>query len=241
MRLLRRLAAPRRGIAAIEFALVAPLTLLMIVGVFDISKAVIIWQQVCNTAHAIPVSASTLSEQPDKSTSLTVAQVQQSLSTIFGEIPWIRNGIETGQTSATLSAVTFVPQGQCMPSPTQICTYAANVAWSVAYQGGPNALPQFQTSVTRPCGAPLKQIGPTDPIPPGQTNLTILRTLLISQPAPILVADVHYRYTPRFFSFLTGPVDFYETGYWPVRSVNPKDKPEAQYTRYTGTTCPGFP
>jgi Flp pilus assembly protein TadG len=236
-----RLSRDRRGLAAIEFAFVLPVMLLFIVGVFDISKALILYQQVYNTAHSVPVAASSLAVQPDRSTSLTVTQVQQTLSAVYAEMPWVRDGIETGARSVTMTSVVFLPvNAQCVASATVTCPAVPNVAWSVAYFGG-NAT-GFQ-NVVRPCGT-LNQTAPTAGTP---GDLTSLRTADVTNPDPILVVDVHYRYTPFFFTFVTGPLDFWASGYWPVRSVAPNSAPATQYTHYDPTNqnggagkCPGF-
>ena len=76
----------RRGAAAIEFAIIAPVLITLTIGVFDISRALTLQQEVYNAAHTIPTSASSMAVQPDKSTSLTVTQVQQALSGIYAEI-----------------------------------------------------------------------------------------------------------------------------------------------------------
>ena len=57
-------------------------------------------------------------------------------------------------------------------------------------------------------------------------DLTSLPTANVTTPDPILVADVHYQYTPLFFNFFTGPIDFWACGLWPVRSVNPAAAPQ---------------
>jgi hypothetical protein len=236
-----RLAGDRRGLAAIEFAFVLPVMLIFIIGVFDISKALILYQQVYNTAHSIPISASSLAVQPDRSTSLTVTQVQQSLSSVYAEMPWVRDGIEAGTRSVTMSSVVFLPLNPaCVPSPTVTCASAPNVAWSVPYFGG-NA--NGFGNVVRGCGV-LKQTSPTGGV---SGDLTSLRTANVTNPDPILVVDVHYRYTPFFFTFVTGPLDFWASGYWPVRSVAPNTTIAEQYTHYDPTNqnggkgkCPGF-
>lgn len=238
-----------RAIAAMEFALIAPVMFLMVAGVFDLSKGIILWQQVYNAAHTIPVSASILSVQPDKTTSLTAAQVQETTSAIYAEMPWIRDGIEQGIRSVTLSSITFTQTNPaCIPLPLIPCGYTASVAWSVPYNdnrgtGGNSGF----TKVTRACGNPT-QIAPTQPLTKLQTPMTVLRTLNISAPDPILVADVHYQYTPMFLRFLTGPLDFWATGYWSARTGDPTKTQSQQYTRYDianeaggSNKCSGFP
>jgi hypothetical protein len=70
----------------------------------------------------------------------------------------------------------------------------------------------------------------------------------VTNPDPILVVDVHYRYTPMFLNFITGPVDFWASGYWPVRSVAPGTAASQRYTKFDianqlngAGKCAGFP
>ncbi len=215
-----------RGIAAIEFAMVLPVMILFVIAVFDVSKAMILNQQVYNAAHTIPIMASIQAVQSDKSTSLTVAQVQQSMSAIYAEMPWIRAGIENGNRSVTMTSVVFQPTvANCVSSPTVTCTYAPHVAWSVPYSDA-NAKGFLQ--VLRACGT-LKQTTPAAWV---ESDLTSLPTANVANPDPILVVDVHYQYLPLFYSFLTGPVNFWASGLWPVRSVAPTATLINQYTTY---------
>jgi len=221
-----------RGVVAVEFALILPTMLLFVIGVFDISKAMILYQEVYNSAHTIPLSASILAVQADKSTSLTPTQVQQSMSAIFAEIPWLRSGMENGNHSVTMSSVTFqqtVPT--CVGTQAAPCAFTPYITWSVPYADPAGRYPGNANTflaVTRPCGQ-AKQTTPTAGV---SGDLTSLRTASVVNPDPILVVDVHYRYTPLFFTFITGPVDFWASGYWPVRSVAPNTPAAQQYTKY---------
>ena len=82
--------------------------------------------------------------------------------------------------------------------------------------------------LTRPCGQ-LKHTTPTQNVP---GDLTLVRTLNLTNPDLMLVVDAHYRYTPLFFRFITGPIDFWSSGYWPVRSFDPGAAAGARWTRY---------
>ena len=218
--------AARRGTAAIEFALIGPALVLLVVGSADLAKGLILYQQVRDAAHTIPLMASNLAIQQDKSTALTVDQVQQTLSSIYAEVPLIRGGREAGVRSVTMSSVTFVQTDpKCVPSLTVACASVPNLAWSVAYAGG-NAT-GFQT-VARRCGT----LGQTSSTGGAANDLTSLRTAGVSNPTPLLVVDVHYRFTPIFFAFLTGPIDLWASGYWPVRSVAANTTIAQQYTKY---------
>ena len=245
------LANARHGIAALEFALVAPMFGIIIMGTFDTTKAVILWSQVQNTAHLVATSATNVSViNSDRSTTLSAAAAQQSMSVIYAEMPWVRNTVERGQRSVTLTSVEFKPVStSCTQTTGQNC-YIANVAWSVAYTGGQAsnaALFQQNANVLRNCGV-LIQTTPTATIPLGLTSYNVLRTANVAQPDAILVADVHYRYTPLFFRFITGTLDFTSTYYTSVRIGPANVAPGLQYTTYNGSAagnatgnCPSLP
>ena len=63
-------------------------------------------------------------------------------------------------------------------------------------------------------------------------DLTTLPTANVVNPDAILVADVHYRYQPFIAMFVTGPIDFWASSYWSVRTAVPGSAPGAQYTKY---------
>jgi Flp pilus assembly protein TadG len=227
----------RRAVAALEFGLCVPLLVLLLMGLVDIAKGLILWEQVNNTARAIGLSATSLAIQPDGSSSLSVAAAQQAMSAIYAEMPWLRSGIEQGTRSVTLSAITYVPTpSSCLPTATDNCgPWSAAVAWSVAYQGGyasgtGQRDPLFQANlVTRSCTmAPIQIAANSVQGPP----LNVVRTLNVTQPEPILVADVHYQYKPVFYRFVTGPLDFWSSSYYPSRSINSTAGPAYQYTKY---------
>jgi len=250
----------RRAVAAMEFAFVAPVMLVLIIGVFDIAKAMILRQEVYNAAHSISLTASFLAVQSNGTTTLTQAQVQAIESDIFAEIPWLRNGIEKGITSVTLSGIEFsaLPNASCMPYST--CTYwFPFVAWSVPYRPT-NTYGVTFVYPTRACGPMVSGVVSISASPPPPltvaNQLSTLRTAGITYPDPILVADVRYSYTPAFFKFITGTIDFVVSAYWPVRVIpyNADTTPggeigTGQLTTYDlantdsnpGAHCPGYP
>ena len=242
-------ASLRSAVAALEFALIVPSMVLLTIGVLDMSRAVILWQEVYNAAHTIPLSASVVAVQTNKTTSLSVTQAQQQMSAIYAEMPWLADGIADGTRSVTLSSITYVPIPKCTPVIGTSC-YIPNVAWSLAYPGGvgdPHA-DRWQT-VTRSCVIPPVQTHPTASPPSSPllvpVQLTVLRTLDVTQPDPILVADVHVQYRPFLFGLVTGSLDFWASGYWSVRSISPAQPAYLQYTTLTpsGTagSCPSWP
>lgn len=236
--------ADRRSVAAMEFALVAPLLVILFFAVYDITDAMITYEEVFTAAHLIAASASNLSVQgSDSSTKLYYGQVQLEASAIFAEMPTLRTGFHHGIKSVTISSVNFeaVPTTPaCTPgSSSTPCSYAAYVVWSAAYAGPPAAAsnivvtPALRSCATQTANAQgtetlvatsaLNQVGPTGGSP---SDLTTIRTKNITTPDtyaaapdPIIVVDVHYKYVPLFNMFVKHAVDFWANAYWPLRSV----------------------
>jgi Flp pilus assembly protein TadG len=232
----RRIALPRlalasRAVAAMEFGLLAPVMALLVVGVFDISKVAILWEQVWNASRSIAESASTLAipTSPGAPNKLTWQNADVALSTTYAEIPWLAAGIATGNYTATgtlqgspvvavLSSVDYEPPANCQSN----CTYTPTVQWSKAYVHA-----GFDSSAgrLRPCGSVLIQQAPGTPVTPltidTQMVGSTMATAGITVPDPFFVADVSLTYTPYFFNFLTGPVTLSATSYTPVRISNP--------------------
>ncbi len=243
MRMRYRGRGDRRGVAALEFALVLPLMIALLFGVYELSEPMIIYQEVYAAAHSIPASASIAAVQADGSTALSYAQVQFAESTIFAEIPALRAGQQTNRSGdgVVMSSVVFEPSpSSCVASATSPCTYNAYVVWSVAYTGGDSGIPFYQ--ITRPCGL-------TTQVAAGNTTPGDLPTLGVSTraaawPDPILVVDVFFSYQPLLLTYTKTPIEFLASGFWPVRSVKAASidangnatplQPDQQYTTLNG-------
>jgi Flp pilus assembly protein TadG len=223
----------RGAVVALEFGIIAPVMALLVIGVFDISKAAILWEQVWAASRSISESASTLAIQADGSAQLTSGQATQALSLVLADIPWLREGIATAHESSgnagnTVSAVLTSVDYEIASGCTSNCAYQATVKWSKAYGfSGFN----IGSSVLRPCGSTansqagsLQQNAVGSPAALGTIPTAIVENQLkadnISVPDPFLMADVKLTYTPYFFTFM-GPVTFWATSYWPVRSSVP--------------------
>jgi len=240
------LAHSRSGIAAIEFSFVAPMLFLMVSGSFDVAKALILKHQVEDTSHLVAISATTVSVIANsKITTITDTAAQQAMSLVYAEMPWVRSGVEQGKRSVTLTSVAFIPVPSCTPTPLNNC-FSAKVAFSVGYTGGAQSSATPFTQVVRPCGA-LTQITHNAIIPNGQTQLGILRTAEVAKPDALLIADVHYQYTPTFLKFVTGKLDFWSTTMVAARSGDTTLQGASQgvqYTTFTGSggtgNCPNI-
>ncbi len=154
--MLKRFFKQRRSVAALEFALVAPLLVGLLFGVYDLSNALITYEEVYSSAHSMAASLSNEAVQSDGTNSLTYTQIQQGASMLWAEIPALRSGLQDGTKSVTISSVVFEnTSSSCTPTANTTsssgavttgtqCTYVPVVVWSVAYMGG-NSGRVFQT------------------------------------------------------------------------------------------------
>lgn len=120
----RRLGADNRGVAAVEFALVAPAIILLYLVGFDVCEAATVYRKVTDTTAQI----ASVTSQYTQMTSGNVSLVESASAQIMA--PY-----STGPLSIVLSEVSTDANG----TPT--------VTWSQAYQGTPLAV---GASVTMP-------------------------------------------------------------------------------------------
>jgi len=196
----------RRAVASLEFALVAPVLLILTLSVIDAARAYLIWAQVHNAANAIAEAAEKMSVTTNPTTGavttqLTADQMQQAMSVVFAEIPGLNlgngGGLFPGNIAVVLSSVSYTP----------LCTAATNcgsqtpfVVWSSYLNVGG---PAVYLGYMRPCGT-LQSVPRfkdnngninemPSPVLAGGTAMTL---------TPQVVADVVYSFQPYFPLFL---------------------------------------
>ena len=167
----------RRGVAAVEFALILPLMLTIYVGTVDVTRGVMASRKVDIVSRTL---SDLVAQQPTLST-ITSAQVQ----TIFTAASAIMRPFAITNLKMTVSAVTIGPT-----SANTCCNVTVN--WSYT-QGG----------TLRPCATNLTLVAST--VPPAATNFrqslvtantAIGSAFASSQVNYFVIADVSYVYTP---------------------------------------------
>jgi len=207
------------GVAALEFAVTAPVLVLLIWGVYDVARALVAWEETTRAAEAIAQAAEKLSVTGNTNATtgapilaLTAQRMQDAMTSIYAEMPFLGvgngTGSFTGVFSVTLSGVTYNPPCPASAQGPSACVMPQipNVVWS-AYldQGGTQLLTPTVTAVTniqRACGAPPYIAGNFP------NNALQLKTLINANMAgaggttvaliPQVVADVQYVFTPTF-------------------------------------------
>lgn len=210
----------RRGVATLEFAAIAPVLVLMFVGVFDVSRALIVWQQVQTASEWISVSAESMAVQQDMTTTeLTPTQAVTAMTAIYAAIPQLKSGLYGGAYGSVygvaLSGVEFTQDGNNTPY----------YAWTVnlnTLNAAETYSSLYDTTFKRACGT---TVTPTQTVPQDRTILTTIPTKnLTTTPPTVAVADVYFEYVPLFTSFITGPIKFYASFSFPTL-VGPSCQP----------------
>ena len=164
----------QRGIAALEFALIVPVMLIVYLGAFDTMRMV---RAGAKAESASRTAADLVAQEPTGT-----ANPASDIATILQAAVIAAMPFNDPHLSVTVSAIDLTASG------TTCCT--ATVRWSVT-QGG----------TLRPCGKPLLPIAPTAPwtigtIPAAIANQTMVN--VSSGPTwatSVIVTDVSYAYT----------------------------------------------
>ena len=174
----------RRGLAGLEFALVAPMLLMLLFGVVDLSRAILMIQRLTVAAASTATIASTMAVQASNLNTLTGQQVWQATTAPFAVFPNWRLGPLPGAFAITLSSVGFTAGSG---------GYAAHVAWSAANPSGQAHLRSCSTLAQEPDDAPVS----LGTLPAGDYG-----------PTSILLADVSGVFVPAFTSVFVAPLTF---------------------------------
>lgn len=215
------------GSPALEFALVAPVMLILLGGAYDVTQLLVVKRQLSSAAEQIVQIATELSVLPDQTTSLTVQQVYQAQTAIYAVFPRLRSHTDTSAYSVTLTAAVYTaaPSG-CTPGVN--CTYTAKVAWSNALAMG--------THVTRACGT-IGQVSSSTP-----PTLSTLPTAGMTSITSLVISDISYQFKPMFAGIFTGAYPLRRTAF-----LMPRAGDATQYVQYdiangaaNASVCPGY-
>lgn len=209
--------AERRSIASVEFALIAPILLSISLASLDLSRALLVWQQVNDAAEAVVENAEKMSVTTNKDglvvSALTPAAIQAAMSTIYAQMPGIFvsrpnspfGGVFPGSFAVTLSSVAFTPLCNPNATPTTPACTLANVppqspvtVWSSYLTRGKgntrinlNYTPEPNNPLLRPCGANAMVARSQFPNTiPGQFTTMIDPTKVQGAPKMVLVPQL---------------------------------------------------
>ena len=186
-----------RGVAAVEFALILPLILVLYVGALDVTRAVL-------ASRNVDVLSRTISDIVSQQ-STTNATPSSTVSLIFGAASAVMAPYSTTGLKLTVSAVDIK-----LKSDGKTCCQAL-VRWSFT-QGG----------TLRACTTPLTQVADGTQSAPGNIPTSIIAAnsnagfgYASGATSYLVVADVSYTYVPFFPTLpapLGNPSDWFKAG-----------------------------
>ena len=207
----------RSGSVAVEFALIAPFMILLLLGAFDLSRYI-------NAQRRITLASNSIAEilAQNGSGKITYKDIFAALDSTMITFPAVLSDAKAkgmnwwGDVHVNMSSVLFTPT---VPACTSNCTYTAKTAWSY----GANK---------RPCATQLTAAPDTNPPSP-----TSLPTSLFG-PGSAIVVDIKYNYTPLVATKIFGTLPISKSFYIPPRYV-----PKVDYEFIWGdpllvTPCP---
>ncbi len=222
-----------RGMAAVEFALILPLMLVIYMGLVELSRGMRTSQRLDLVAHTLADLTAQKIDCPNPAagtSSTKCASGQAGLSeaditSIFSAAN-VLIGLPTTDTSMkmTISEVNITA--------VTATSWQAKTSWSVTRNG----------ASARPC----QVLSPSDAAPVSVTTIPtsyVQITNGVNPPTgPMIIADVVYAYTPGFhfemFKWSSSPTwTMQRTSYAPVR--NTYSPPHIQYYMTSGTNCNG--
>lgn len=219
-------AGDRRGVAAVEFAFVFPVALMLMLGVFEFANVI-------TAGRRLEVVAGSIGQMLTQTSTGSViwADVQFAMDSTMVLFPTVLSdshakGVAWGQDiSVTASSIVFSKQN---PSCTSNCVYNANVAWSAGsakrpcdVNGQPQITPVADASAPSPTTLPTDAYGPVS----------------------LVVVDVLYNYRPILWNKAFPPFALKRSTY-----IRPRYIPPTSYIAYSvipgdtgiATKCTGY-
>lgn len=219
----------RRAVAALEFAMVAPLLITLVAGGYEVSREVDGTRQLTTLANSIATMLTT-----NTSGSVTYLGLHYAFNSAMVIFPAVlSNSYSKGvawnsDISISMAGVSFTPT---VAGCTTSCSYKANIVWT----GG---------SATRACGTnPTTAPDASQPSPstlPADLFNTVTTPIGVAPPSFVIAVDITFTWTPAVFSQLFGPVTLTRSVYLSPRYVS-----QVKYSAISGDDgfgkeCPGF-
>jgi Flp pilus assembly protein TadG len=210
----------RGGVAAIEFAIVLPVLIVILTSLADLTNVLLTWWRAAQAADAIGRIATSLAVTATNANVLTQAQAATAGTAALPLLPTLHGDGSAGA-GVVLTSVVFTLTA---PGCVQACAYVAHVAWSASLLGG---LP------ARPCGT---LAAAADTAPPSPTTLPASAFTATS----LLLVDVATQVTPAVSTLLGPVVPIAVAALMAARNGGPRD-----WISITGPTaarlrCPGY-
>jgi Flp pilus assembly protein TadG len=216
-RAVARLARERGAVSAVEFALVLPVLICLMMGTVEMNRLAMTGKKAVAAANAIGEMLSSSQTPP------TAAELQFISDSGMLIDPQVLTDAQVQGVNwwsimtSTFTSVVFRPT---VAGCTVRCRYTANVAWSAGAQ-------------RRPCG-PLQSVTNGSPYSPTTLPLSLFG------PGSTIVVDSQYAYRPLFGDRIAGPRTITRSAYFAPRYIDPLTLGDLSANPSIATVCPGF-
>jgi Flp pilus assembly protein TadG len=228
---LRRGWRARDGLAALEFALLAPILVSTVGGLYDLTTGFIAWKRVAMAAQSIDQIATSLAATTSGTNILNLINASNASSAVYAYLPNILSA-SPNSFGVTVSSVAMVPN----PATCTVgCTYTPHVAWSGVFKGS--------AGTRRPCDA-RAGLSAMSFVPDGSNpSPTTLPASVQGSGAPLVIVDVVFTFKPIFFTYITGNIQMNQSAYFSPRTGLMGDWVQYFYAGNSDSTsiCPGYP
>ncbi len=226
LRLARDFLRNRKGLVAIEFAMVGPVMLAMLLGSVELNNHIVASIRLAQASYSI---AQIVSEAPNPPGTVNYMDLQMAHDSAMVAFPQVlansyaQNKSWGNDISITISNVAMT---KVVATCTTSCAYTAYVIWT--WGSAPRPCQTNLTPASSDSAAPSATTLPPDAYAPGS----------------LIVVDVVYTYRPTFLSNLFGNSTMSRSTYLQPRNVPPSShiKYDATVTGDPGATtiCPGY-
>lgn len=231
MRPLRRFVRDRRGVAGVEFVMLFPVLLVMILVGTQVASYINAARKVERISNSIAQMLAEAAPPSDNST--TVATVNSGdlnfgIDSAMLIFPYVfkdrlrTGGVWYGNLRIGMASVQFAQKPGICNNPADLSgCYTANVVWS------------FNYGMPRPCGVPLTPVADTDP--PSATTLP----RSVYGPGSVVVVDVTFDFTPMFGENVLPHIVIRRSTYLQPRSAS-RVSFDTVHSDGSATLCPGY-
>jgi Flp pilus assembly pilin Flp len=215
--LFAQFARAQRGVAAIEFALLMPLLVLMMLSSVELQRYLRIERQ-------LSLAAENIANIVVQRQASDVTKPNFDFDAVYHLFPPGNEDPTNAWWNYIVHKITNVVFTPTVAGCTSNCTYKANAAWIwPSYDSG------FSPGVmARSCGPLTAAASGASP-----TGKTIPAAMF--GPGSVVIVDIGYRFKPLFGSNLVPPIDLFRQGYANARFASPYiQTPEGMTTRCAG-------
>jgi Flp pilus assembly pilin Flp len=208
------------GVAAIEFALLLPLLILIMLGSFELQRYLRIERQLTLTAENIAAMVAQRQSIENDVLNLDYDIAYHTFPAARDEPPKLWWHVLVHQ----ISGVIFTPT---VAGCTKNCTYAANLTWN---------WPTYDTGFG--LGALRRQCGPITPTPDSAQPTGATLPASMFGPGSMIAVDLRYEFKPLFGSMFMPTIILSRRGYANARFASPYLKIVAGGSSLL--RCPGY-